>query len=152
MFYKTEDPFTLMLHCLSLCILPFDFSSSLLLSDSPKAPSIQTPQNSYFEALACLWKRTGIQTPGGHKQNLGHTRTQEKGAVTPQETDPDLPLSVQESLAEVWVSSSLLQRWGYWVQQCVHGTFLFFLIYFLLKDNCFTEFCCFLSNLNMNQP
>ena len=25
------------------------------------------------------------------------------------------------------------------------------LIYFLLKDNCFTEFCCFLSNLNMNQ-
>ena len=25
---------------------------------------------------------------------------------------------------------------------------LFYL--FLLKDNCFTEFCCFLSNLNMN--
>ena len=25
------------------------------------------------------------------------------------------------------------------------------LIYSLLKDNCFTEFCCFLSNLNMNQ-
>ena len=24
------------------------------------------------------------------------------------------------------------------------------IIYFLLKDNCFTEFCCFLSNLNMN--
>ena len=28
----------------------------------------------------------------------------------------------------------------------------FKLIYFLLKDNCFTEFFCFLSNLNMNQP
>ena len=26
------------------------------------------------------------------------------------------------------------------------------LIYFLLKGNCFTEFCCFLSNLSMNQP
>ena len=25
-----------------------------------------------------------------------------------------------------------------------------FLIYFLLKDNCLTEFCCFLSNPNMN--
>ena len=25
-------------------------------------------------------------------------------------------------------------------------------IFFFLKDNCFTEFCCFLSNLNMNQP
>ena len=24
--------------------------------------------------------------------------------------------------------------------------------YFLLKDNCFTEFCYFLSNLNINQP
>ena len=29
-------------------------------------------------------------------------QTQEKGAVTPQETDPDLPVSVQESLAEAW--------------------------------------------------
>ena len=34
------------------------------------------------------------------KQKLMRTRTQEKGAVTPQETDPDLPLSVQESPAE----------------------------------------------------
>ena len=30
--------------------------------------------------------------PRGLKQNLVHTRTQEKGAVTPQETDPDLPV------------------------------------------------------------
>ena len=28
----------------------------------------------------------------------------------------------------------------------------FLFLNFLLKDNCFTEFCCFLSNLNMNQP
>ena len=33
-----------------------------------------------------------------------HTRTQEKGAVISQETDPDLPMMVQESLAEVWVA------------------------------------------------
>ena len=32
------------------------------------------------------------------------TRTQEKGAVTPQETDPDLPGSVQESPEEAWVA------------------------------------------------
>ena len=25
-------------------------------------------------------------------------------------------------------------------------------LFFLLTDNCFTEFCCFVSNLNMNQP
>ena len=55
----------------------------------------------------------GKQTLGGHKQNLVHTRTQEKGAMTPQETDPDMPMSVQESLVEAWVSSGLLQVWGH---------------------------------------
>ena len=29
---------------------------------------------------------------------------------------------------------------------------VFFLFIFLLKGNCFTEFCYFLSNINMNQP
>ena len=42
------------------------------------------------------------QTLGGHKQNRLCTRTQEKGAVTPQKTDPDLPKSVQESPAKAW--------------------------------------------------
>ena len=41
------------------------------------------------------------------------TRTQEKGAVTPQETDPDLPVSVQESPTEAWVGSGLLQSRGH---------------------------------------
>ena len=44
MFCKTEDPFTLLPHCISLSILPFDFSSSALLSLwSIKGPGIQTP-------------------------------------------------------------------------------------------------------------
>ena len=38
------------------------------------------------------------------------TRTQEKGAVIPQETDPDMPMSVQKSLAEVWVSGDLTEK------------------------------------------
>ena len=37
------------------------------------------------------------------------TRIQEKGAVTLKETDPVLPVSVQESQAEVWASGGLLQ-------------------------------------------
>ena len=37
----------------------------------------------------------------------------EKGAVTPQETDPDLPVSVQESPVEAWVDRGLLQAWGH---------------------------------------
>ena len=36
-----------------------------------------------------------------HKQNLVHTRTQEKRAVTSKDTDPDLPVSVKDSPAEV---------------------------------------------------
>ena len=46
-------------------------------------------------------------TLGGHKQNLVYTRTQEKGAVTPQETEADLPVSLQEFLLEAWVDSGL---------------------------------------------
>ena len=49
----------------------------------------------------------GKQTLGGHKQNLVHTRTQEKGTVTPQKTEPYLPVSVQESPAEAWVDRGL---------------------------------------------
>ena len=58
---------------------------------------------------------TGLekQTLGGHKQNLVCTRTQEKGAVTPQGNDPDFPMSVQESPVKAWVSSGLLQGQGY---------------------------------------
>ena len=41
--------------------------------------------------------------------NLVHTRTQEKRAVAPQETEPDLPVSVQESPVEVWIRSGLMQ-------------------------------------------
>ena len=43
------------------------------------------------------------------KKKILCTRTQEKGAVTPQETDPDLPVIVQESLVEAWVGGGLLQ-------------------------------------------
>ena len=43
--------------------------------------------------------------------------------MTPQETHPDLPVSAQESLAEVWLGSGLLQGWGHCVQQCMQGTF-----------------------------
>ena len=54
----------------------------------------------------------GKQTPRGQKQNLVHTRIQEKGTVSPQETETDLPLSVQEFLAEVWVNIGLFQGQG----------------------------------------
>ena len=55
----------------------------------------------------------GKQTLGGHKQtlcaptNLVCTRSQEKEAVSSEETEPDLSVSVQESLAEAWVSGLL---------------------------------------------
>ena len=45
--------------------------------------------------------------------DLVHVRTQEKGAVTPEETDSDFPVIVQESLVEAWVGGGLLQGWGH---------------------------------------
>ena len=65
---------------------------------------------------------TGLenQTLGRHKQSSVHNRTQEKGAVTPKQTDPDIPMSVQGSLEEAWVWGGRLQGWGHQVQ---HGTF-----------------------------
>ena len=56
-------------------------------------PAIEPPE------LTQDWETDSWQTKGC-KQNLVCTRTQEKGAVTPQETEPDLPVSVQESPAE----------------------------------------------------
>ena len=35
-----------------------------------------------------------------------------EGAVTPQETDPDMPMSVQESPEDAWVRAALLQGQG----------------------------------------
>ena len=34
-------------------------------------------------------------------------------SVTSQKTDPDFPVSVQESEVEVWVSGGLLKGWGH---------------------------------------
>ena len=41
------------------------------------------------------------------------TRTQGEGAVTPQRTDSDLPVSVQGSLVEVWVNSGRVRGTEY---------------------------------------
>ena len=67
------------------------------------SPTIEPPE---------LTQDWGKQTLGGYKQNLVCTRTQEKGAVNPQETDLDMTMSVQKSLAEAWVGGDLLQGWG----------------------------------------
>ena len=46
-----------------------------------------------------------------------HTKIQEKGAVTSEETDPDLSVGVQESPAEALVGSGLSQGQELWLQQ-----------------------------------
>ena len=61
--------------------------------------------------MKCSYTGLGKQTLEGHKQNLVCTRTQEKEALILQETDSDLPVSVQESPEEAWVGSGLLQGW-----------------------------------------
>ena len=49
-------------------------------------------------------------TLGGHKQKHVCINTQGKGAMTPQDTEPDVSVSVGGSPVEEGVNSGLLQR------------------------------------------
>ena len=67
--------------------------------------------------------------------------------------------SIFTTCNSLWSSSHihtwLLEKLYLWLYRpCWQSDVLLFKkkTYFLLKDNCFTEFCCFLPNLNMNQP
>ena len=78
-----------------------------------RAKTLRIPRESDFEGQWDLitefpkdWENRLL---GGQKQNVVCTRTQEKGEVTPQETESHLPLCVWESLTEAWVDSGLLQ-------------------------------------------
>ena len=80
----------------------------------------EPPGNLTLEAVGFDYRTSTAlreQTLGGHKQILWETRTQEKGAVTPQETEPDFPVSVQESPAEIWLHSDLWWGQKHWIQQ-----------------------------------
>ena len=78
-------------------------------------PTIEPPE------LTQDWK----QTLGGHKQKLVCTRTQEKGAETLQETDPDLPVNVQKSLGRRWPAawlgalSVVVHAWDLWKEVAI---------------------------------
>ena len=69
-----------------------------------------------------MYTGLGKQTLGGHKWNCAYWDPG-KRAVTLQETDPDLPVSVHESPSEVWVSGGLLQGWKHWMWQWEQQTF-----------------------------
>jgi len=49
---------------------------------------------------------------GWYKQNFACTKTQRKGAMTPQETGPNLPATVGGSAVEVWVTRGSPQGQG----------------------------------------
>ena len=53
-----------------------------------------------WDLIAELTQDWGNRDCWRAQQNFVCTRTQEKGAVTPQETEPDLPVTVQASLME----------------------------------------------------
>ena len=63
-------------------------------------PTIELPE---------LTQDWGNRLLEGTNKTLRTPRTQQKGAVTPQETDPDLPMSVRESPVEAWAVGGLLK-------------------------------------------
>ena len=68
---------------------------------------------SQWDLIAELTQDWGNRDCWRAQQNFVLTRTQEKGAVTPQETEPDLLVTVQESVVEVEVDSGLPQGQGH---------------------------------------
>ena len=70
---------------------------------------IENPQRIWFWRPVGFNYRTstglGKQTHGGHRWDLVCTRSWERGAVFPQETESDLAVSVQEAPVEAWVES-----------------------------------------------
>ena len=82
------------------------------LMATPSKRAYAIPKSTASRATR-IYTGLGKPTLGEHKQNLVCTRTQEKEAVRPQETDPDLPVGVQESPVEAWVCGGLLQGWGH---------------------------------------
>ena len=75
-----------------------------------KTEDLQESDWKFSRTLLQNSHRTGeIETLGGRTHTHTHihtnvcTRTQEKGAGTPQETEPDSSVSVWETTAEAWV-------------------------------------------------
>ena len=75
-----------------------------LLEEIAINPTIKSHQNLHRTGETDTWM---AQTKPCVHQDQGERSSD------PQETDPDLPVSVQESLAEAWVNGSLLQDRGH---------------------------------------
>ena len=67
-------------------------------------PTIEPPE---------LTQNWGNRLLEGRNKTLCAPGPRGKEQWPPQETDPDLPESIQESPVEVWVGSGLLQGWGW---------------------------------------
>ena len=75
-----------------------------LLEEVAINPTIRSRQNLHRTGETDTWR---AQTKPCVHQDPGERSSD------PQEPDPDLPMSVQESLVEAWVGSGLPQGWGH---------------------------------------
>ena len=77
-------------------------------------------------------------------------------SISPSKEHPELisfRMDLLYLLAVQGTLKSLLQHHSSninWTQNPLYCFSFFLFFYFLLKDDCFTEFCCFQSNLNTN--
>ena len=69
----------------------------------------KSPEQNRLMSQASDSALMGKQTLRGHHQNLLHQEPGERSTDS-KETDSDLPMSVQESPVEAWVSGGLLHR------------------------------------------
>ena len=95
-----------------LCVLQESISQS-----GDLAKGLRTPREFDFKGqwdlIAELPWDWGNKSLGEHKPNFVHIKTQGEGAVIPQETEPDLPVSVQEFPMEAWIGNGPAAGSGY---------------------------------------
>ena len=97
----------------------YQISSHTFSKDPNRFPNLGVWQRDWEAQEIWLWRPVGfhhriaqdLETDSWRDQTKPCV-CQEKGAVTPQKTGPDLPVSVEMSLAEAWVNSQ-----GHWIQQ-----------------------------------
>ena len=159
MFCKPEDPFTLLSHCISLSILPFDFSPRcFFLSDLEKKLTSRPQYDGYFEALAChllgllapqlkslpclntlSLRFTGVwcseQSELGLGNNLSHRKVWSqvihcKFSVFP--TCTEILLTPHFGLEHRDLLGHFHQCWWHWPKQMRSTDFLLFYVIFLV--------------------
>ena len=133
------------------CVLVGSFTTSATLGSQGVAYSCI---NKVLQQRQCLWS-IAIETLSGLQSQLSQLVSEAAGSGKGVQVHCD---ALGYSSAPHYFTAVIIGSYFFCLitplfqSSCFLTSFLYFFFNFLLKDNCFIEFCCFLSDRNMNQP